>query len=474
MDITYTPVALLAAIVITVLVLRSGTASIRLTWEMVLVVAIAGYMMTRGTTPLTSGTYVTRGSDGGWLRALAVLWWLLAARLLATLTVMALGRNARSRQARLFSDLVAGAIYLTAALIVLNSVLDLPIRGLLATSGVIAIVLGLALQNTLADVFSGIAVGLEQPFHIGDRVTIGDHAEGFIVEINWRSIRVQTDGEDLATIPNSVVAKTQIINRSVPTQRRMDSIDIPTSSFARPEMVMELMRQAILLCPAILEGPPPSVLMKYAGTRTTTLCVKYFVANTPALEIARSQLLCQVRRLSRHADQQSDGATSCAILLANVTLFESLAPAQIDLLSHAVVHHRFDAGETLFEQGSHGAALFVIASGIFEITSRDNEGSRRTCGRIGPGDYIGEISMMTGDPRPGTVTALCKGEVVELPGSAVEALLRQDDTLSNAMEASVRRALILFKRDDETGVVGPGPIDTMLNRILSFLGQRNS
>src|SRR6201999_1033115 len=102
----------------------------------------------------------------------------------------------------------------------LNSVLGLELKGLLVTSGLIAIILGLASQNTLADVFSGIAVGLDQPFHIGDRVSIGDFAEGVVVQMNWRSIRVQTDNADMALIPNSLVAKNQIINRSVPTPRR--------------------------------------------------------------------------------------------------------------------------------------------------------------------------------------------------------------------------------------------------------------
>lgn len=89
-----------------------------------------------------------------------------------------------------------------------------------AISGRIAILLGLASQNTLADVFSGIALGLGPPFHIGDRVSIGDDAEGVVVQMNRRSIRVQTDGEDIAMIPNSIVAQNLITNRNVPTPRR--------------------------------------------------------------------------------------------------------------------------------------------------------------------------------------------------------------------------------------------------------------
>src|SRR5262249_46604483 len=151
-----------------------------------------------------------------WFRALVVVWWLIGARLIVNTIVLVRGRDRKSREARLFSDLASALIYITTIWIILNSVLDLNVQGLLVTSGVIAIVLGLALQNTLADVFCGLAIGLEQPFHVGDRISIGDSVEGVIVQMNWRSIRIQTDEDDLATVPNSVVAKGQIINRSVP------------------------------------------------------------------------------------------------------------------------------------------------------------------------------------------------------------------------------------------------------------------
>src|SRR5208282_4207084 len=90
-------------------------------------------------------------------------------------------RDRRSRGGRLFSDLLAAAIYIATAAAVLNSVFALPVTGVVATSGVAAIVLGLALQNTLADVFAGIAVGIEAPFGVGDRIEIADKTEGVVV-----------------------------------------------------------------------------------------------------------------------------------------------------------------------------------------------------------------------------------------------------------------------------------------------------
>ena len=229
----YLLAGVLAVTLISLFVLRARQTPAKVVGETFLLMLVGGCLVAKGTSPLPSSTMLALDPESAWLRALAVVWWLVCARLVAVLTVLALGRDARSKKAKLVSDLLAGGIYVTAILIILNSVLDLHVNGLIATSGVIAIVLGLALQNTLADLFSGIAVGVEQPFHIGDRVSIGDHPEGIVVQMNWRAIRIQTDGDDLATIPNSIVARSEIINRSVPTERRAASVDIPTLSTAR-------------------------------------------------------------------------------------------------------------------------------------------------------------------------------------------------------------------------------------------------
>lgn len=230
------PPLMLGLTVAVLVAIRARSVRTRLMVEGLLLLALSGAFAFWGASPLRANIDLAQRHDALWLRALAVIWWLLGARFFATLTVTALGRDAQSRQARLLSDLVAAAIYLTAGLVVVNSVLGLQVRGLIATSSVIAVLLGLASQSTLADVFSGIALGIDQPFRVGDTVSIGDQAEGVVIQMNWRSIRVQTDGEDIAMIPNSIVTKSLIINRSVPTPRRAASVDIPVQSSARSEV----------------------------------------------------------------------------------------------------------------------------------------------------------------------------------------------------------------------------------------------
>src|SRR5262249_28233816 len=106
--------------------------------------------------------------------------------LLTSFTRIVLIFERRPHESRLMQDVVVGVIYLGATLSVLAYVFSVPVGTLIATSGVFAIILGLALQSTLADVFSGVALNLSRAYKVGDWIVLSDGAQGRVVETNWR------------------------------------------------------------------------------------------------------------------------------------------------------------------------------------------------------------------------------------------------------------------------------------------------
>jgi small-conductance mechanosensitive channel len=87
---------------------------------------------------------------------------------------------------------------------------------LLATSGVVAIILGLALQSTLGDVFSGIVVSFSRPYRPGEWISVEGGTDGRVIEMNWRATSILSARRDLAIVPNSTIAKSKIVNVSSP------------------------------------------------------------------------------------------------------------------------------------------------------------------------------------------------------------------------------------------------------------------
>jgi small-conductance mechanosensitive channel len=152
------------------------------------------------------------GGDNLAAKIFGVAWWLLGAWLARRVLTLVLSRTLFPNDnlphaRRLFADLASVLIYVIAFIGILYTVIKEPLSAVLATSGVLAIVLGLALQNTLGDVFSGLSINIEQPFGAGDWITLLDHVEGQIIEINWRATRIKTAANDIVVIPNSVIAK---------------------------------------------------------------------------------------------------------------------------------------------------------------------------------------------------------------------------------------------------------------------------
>jgi len=410
-----------------------------------------------------------------WQQVIVTAWWLLAAQMAVEISRLSVLIRRFAGEGRMFSDLLAGLIYLAVILTIVKTVFGFPIGGLVATSGIIAIVLGLALQNTLADVFAGIAVGIERPYAIGDLVWFEGAIEGEIVQINWRSVQVKTAGNDIATIPNSVVAKSRFINRSVPSMRRSDSVQVPYLRSHPPEHVIELIMQAILLCPNVLEKPPAAVALVRVGKRLNHYEISFSVANSSLLWQTKSMLLREVLRqfasggggfhLGGHQPEIPEPADSHIL---DIALFEPLSVEKRNELEGQLVCRALQIGDTLFAQGDTEASLFIIKSGVLEV-SREDKHDRIVIGRIGPGDYLGEIGLMTGAAHAATVRALTPATVYELRKELVAPLIKEDPNLLHAFEAAVRRGQARIERSVAANVgIQAVPPAQLLGRMRAF------
>src|SRR6185503_4525029 len=85
------------------------------------------------------------------------------------------------------------------------------INAFLAGSAVVSIVLGLALQESLGNFFSGLVMQASPPFAIGDWIICGAH-EGRVVDMTWRAVTIHTNEDNFILIPNATVAKAEIVN----------------------------------------------------------------------------------------------------------------------------------------------------------------------------------------------------------------------------------------------------------------------
>ena len=481
-------IGLVVALIGGVVGLQRFSNRVRLVFDLACFCTISAFLFKQGISPLLPSDNTLADGAAMWHRLVAGAWWVLGARVLVAVLRFTVRAGRQSRQARLSSDVLAAIVYIAAGVVVVKLVFLLPVSGVLATSGVIAIVIGLALQNTLGDVFAGIAVDVESPFKIGDRILLGDKIEGQVIQVNWRSIWVQTDGDDVAIIPNSTVAKSDIINRSYPTERRAASVQVSCPTSAAPARVLECILNATLLCPAILRNPGPSAAMNEFGAKTSLYSVSFYVADTRTLGATKGLLLQYCHRQLYYAGLLADARGSqpkstppdqslspAQRLLHDLTLFEALERPQVEELARQAKEVFLEPGEVLFKQAAADATLYFIASGIVRMDRATSPGSTDLLGYLGAGEYIGEIGLFTGAPHAATATALTSCRIHRLSREAIAPLLATNADLAAAFDKSVRRGLSILHRDvaiRATEDIGGG--GQLLQRIRQFFGRNNS
>jgi small-conductance mechanosensitive channel/CRP-like cAMP-binding protein len=476
------PVSILGFVIVSYIALRPFPTRVRSLFDFVCFFGATIILLRHQASPLPDSGGAANGT-ALWLHAVAGIWWLLGARVLVAVMSVTLNHNRRWREARLFPDLTAAAIYTAAVSIVLISVLALPIGGLLATSGVLAIVLGLALQNTLADVFAGIAFGIEAPFSVGDRISLADKTEGTVVQMNWRSIRIHTDGDDIAIVPNSVVAKSDIVNRSFPTRLRSAFIELSCPASAIPDLVIETLQQATLLCPTILPVPPASAALTRLGSTESRYRVTFSVTDTEHLSTTRDLLLRHARQQLYYAGLYFPRAAQDARapiestnrpfhtvlpLLEDIILFEALEREQLSEIAAHLKLRTLEPQELLFAQGGLEATLFIVASGIVEINQLTELSGQQTAGYIGAGDYVGEISLLTGAPYAATATARTHCKLYGIDRNVMGPLLAANSGLFSELDKSARRGLAVLHRGVAVRATEDSAHRSLLHRIRIF------
>lgn len=197
------------------------------------------------------------------LQLIGLAWWILGAWLVKSVLDLVLRKTIfphdnQPHARRLFADLASALVYVVAFVGIIETVLKQPISAILATSGVLAIVLGLALQNTLADVFSGLALNIEHPFRAGDWITLIGDVEGEVMEINWRATRIRSAANDLIMIPNSIIAKAIITNHRRLNSPHVVTVGIKIDHRVSPARVLEALISAAIASPGISPQMTPT------------------------------------------------------------------------------------------------------------------------------------------------------------------------------------------------------------------------
>ena len=355
-------------------------------------------------------------------------------------------------------QVVALFIYLIALLLVLNVGYhaEAELKGLLAGSGIAAIIIGFATQDLFGGIISGIALQISQPYKVGDWLNIQDRfAE--VMEINWRSTRLRTNDGIYLDIPNYTIARGTIVNLHYPTQIHAMRIRVGVDYEVPPNRVKDALYRAAASAEGVVPNPPTKVFVVDFADSAVIYEIKFSMGDHRAYnevcDAIRTNIWYEFKRqhitipfpirtlhIQRGQKRDGDGQAVRAILRSE-PLFECMNDAQLEnILQHGQIHH-YGRGERLIREGDQGDSMFVMLRGTAAVSVTKN-GTGIRVGMMRQGDYFGEMSMLTGEPRSATIRADGDCEVLEISKEVMAEVLRDSpQCLARLSEVLAKRKL---------------------------------
>nr|WP_238812581.1 mechanosensitive ion channel family protein [Paraburkholderia sp. SG-MS1] len=402
-----------------------------------------------GLSPFRQATYLEASLLHEAAQALKIFWWLTGARLL-TLALDTLLLPQAWRKQRLFQDVFGAVVFLAAAVAATAFVLEIPVRGLIATSGTLAVILGLAIQSTLRDVFAGIVLNSTEPYRVGDWISI-DGVEGTVIEMNWRATHLLNSRGNVTIVPNAAAAKTNITNTNRPQALHGVTVSLEISLDERPGTVIAALECALAGARSILPAPAPFVQAK-----KSTLCsIQYeataFVDDTAKKTPLTNELydLCYRHLAAAGVNLRPPGVSSVTSvaarveerLLRRIELFSAIADDELKMLSRCMVRHEYEAGQVICTPEVVPDWLAIVDSGVLSVLTEQPAGAIEVA-RLGPGDTMGETGLLAGLPVQVKITTLTRSVVYRLNKEDVTPLLR------SSQEVTHRMCRLLSQRQD--------------------------
>jgi small-conductance mechanosensitive channel/CRP-like cAMP-binding protein len=397
----------------------------------------------------------------------------------------------------LIQDIITILLVTVALSIGLSVEAGLSIGSIVTASGATAIVLGIALQAVIQDLFSGLAVNLDGSYGLGDWLTIysdqiPEPIYGRVSGITWRSTFLTLEDGRRVMVPNHLVTANPVMNHSAPREPKRLTVSLEIDNRIPADRVKDmLLGEAFKMTrrTGLARQPAPVVLIGNLTAEAVRYDVRFYhdphvISPSIAESIVRDALLDVMQQnklptpvsqveLTKPPDLEFElGEEEERSVIARAPLFQNVLETEhVDILVSHCKAAEISVGTVLMKQGDPGGSMFIIMEGAASVSITNAAGQTHEVNILATGDVVGEMSLMTGAPRTATVAALTEMRVLEVSKDAIEVLLRKSPVLaerfSNVLADRTQQNVDHAQRTTARAEVQ----QDFLNRIMKFFSQ---
>ncbi|MEL7314693.1 MAG: mechanosensitive ion channel family protein [Cyanobacteria bacterium J06559_3] len=408
------------------------------------------------------------------LRVVQTLFWvsLIHASLALVNTLLFTGARPNTWQdaiPKILRDLIRVMLILVGITIVLSAVWKADLGRLITALGVSSIVLGLALQDTLGNLFSGVALLVERPFDVGDWLEVGDNI-GKVAEINWRSVHLVTRERELLIVPSSILARDVIRNYRRPLKLHVEPVIIGFSYDDPPNKVKRVLIGAALETEGILNQPTPEVQTISYDDFAITYKVRLYLPNYENVPRIRDEFMTRIWYAARrnnltipfpirtvyHHDvpptNPDEVVAKLGSYLRSLPSFAAISHDILEELACNATFEHFGRGEVVLHQGEQQVQPHFVLAGRGKILFKDKTGVVHETVDLRRGDFFGADALLSNQQSVTSVVAVDDLEVIAIATNTFQEILDQTPRLARELGAIIsarRQALYHLEHPPE-------------------------
>ena len=367
---------------------------------------------------------------------------------------------------RLLSQMSSVIIYTLAIAAIVGVVFKKDLTVVMATFGGASIVIGLALQGMIRDLFAGLTINLDRSINIGDFICINrsQNIEGEVKEISWRTTQIIDSKGNLIIVPNNQMSSSVVTNYSAPVPYFETEIVLTLDVSIPVERVLHILTVAAseampLFSPA--NAPPPAVRVRaitLQGVEYQIIFFPTFKTRTRSKNFAQQQVLrhlhyaglmparekCDQFDVGNCQDNDQQARLHLAYLLGSTPLFQDLQEPELLLLADVANKQQWSAETIVVSGGDMANFMMLVVEGLLVSEEwRKKMGKTSSSDSIlGPGCLVNSVAMLAGGNCPATIRAKTDVLLYEIDYAAIEKLFLQKPELAYSLSRRVAEQMI--------------------------------
>jgi small-conductance mechanosensitive channel/CRP-like cAMP-binding protein len=386
--------------------------------------------------------------------------------------------------------LIVMGLMLTGVFLV-HQVMGINVIALIAVPTVLTAIVGFALKDTLSRVASGVMLG--QLMHEGDWVTLSGR-EGRVADISLGQVTLHNRAGDAVMLPNDLVCAGVIENHNRPVVLHASTLLVEAALVHPPREVIRVLEDAARAVDGVHSDPQPvchATHFKGAGieyelnfwfedfTRrrrleSDVLTYVWHALRRNGIESPYSSRPPSPPGSAEPASLSPDGLRNSIRQLRGIDFLGALADTEMESLAKNARVKTYLPGESVVQRGAQGEELFIVSAGQASVLV-DAEGTETEVARLGVGEFFGEMSLLTGDPRSATVKAVTDLSLLVLDKAAMRTVFQHNQELIEQVGRVVqhRKADLAVKREAKARVEAEshtGEEGDLIDRIRDFFG----